>query len=446
MGGGARRAGWSVLAQRCCLVLCTAAIASIGAAALGEPATPPAKHAPAPRPTSKSANRPTTTRATTTRATTTRATTSRAATAPTRTTVAHARRSNRHGGVERTSAEDRALAGLGERLNANTVTIIAGGLGSTALAAAQDLAAVLDDGDNLRVLPMLGAGGARNIRDVRFMKGVDLAITQTSLLARARASNELGKIDDKIVYIAKLFNEEMHVLVRADSELVSLDQLGGRTVSLGEPGSGTQLIARDVLARLGIAVREANMAAPEAIDRLRAGEIDALVLIGGKPVPALASLPSGFRVLPVPFAKPLREDFLPAALSSADYPGLIEPGREIATLAVGTVLIADNWPNDSERYGKLEKFVAAFFARLAALQAPPRHPKWREVNLTASLPGWTRFAAAEAWLAAHRELAGDEREDFQRFVATRGAQAAAPADREQLFREFLQWSEAQARR
>jgi len=421
MGGGARRAGWSVLAQRCCLVLCTAAIASIGAAALCAPATPTAKHATAPRPTIKPITR------------SAGATSARPAA---HAAVAHVRRSIRHGGGAPASGEDRALADLGERINADTVAIIAGGIGSTELAVAQDLAAVLDDGDNLRVLPVVGAGGARNIRDVRFMKGIDLAITQTRLLARARDSNEIGKIDDKIVYLAKLFNEEMHVIVRADSELVSLDQLGGRTVSLGEAGSGTQLIARDVLARLGIAVREANMAGPEAIDRLKAGEIDAAVLLGGKPVPALAGMATGLRLLPVPFAKPLREDFLPAALSSNDYPGLIEPGRRIDTLAVGTVLIANNWPKDGERYRKLERFVGALFGRIAALQAPPRHPKWREVNFAASLPGWTRFAAAQAWLAQHRDLAGGGADDDAHLMNTRSAQAAAPAQREQRFGEL----------
>ena len=53
--------------------------------------------------------------------------------------------------------EDHKLANLGERLNSNTLAIIAGGLGSTDLAVAQDLAATLDDGDELRILPTVGA-------------------------------------------------------------------------------------------------------------------------------------------------------------------------------------------------------------------------------------------------------------------------------------------------
>ena len=355
-------------------------------------------------------------------------------------------RAMRH--ARRDRSGDRASTDLGDRINKNTLVIIAGGLDSTDLAVTHQMSAVLDDGDDLRIVPMVGAGGGNNIRDVRFMKGVDLGITQTNLLARLRASGEIGPLDGKIVYLAKLFNEELHVLVRADSGLIALEQLAGRTVSLGEPGSGTQLIAHDVLDRLGIAVHEVNMAGSDAIERLAVGELDAVAVIGGKPIPAIAQR-SGLRLLPVPFAKPLRDEFLPASLSGEDYPDLIEPGRRVDTVAVGTVLIAYNWAKDSDQYKKIRKFVAAFFPQLAKLQVPPHHPKWREVNLAATLPGWTRFPAAETWLAQQREpVEGerDEREKFDQFVRARGGETGSAEDHERLFQEFLQWSEARARR
>jgi TRAP-type uncharacterized transport system substrate-binding protein len=342
--------------------------------------------------------------------------------------------------------DDNPQAALSERLNKDTVAIIAGGLGSTDLAIAQDLAAVLDDGDNLRILPVVGAGGGRNIRDARFLKGIDLGITQANLLARLQASGEIGTLDDKIVYLAKLFNEELHILVRADAGLTAIGQLNGRTVSLGEPGSGTQLLGHDVLVRLGIEAREVNLAGPDAIARLKAGEIDAVMLIGGKPVPAIAGGTAGLRVLPVPYTKSLRDDYLPATLTSADYPDLITPGRTIDTLAVGTVLIAYNWPKDGEHYAKIKKFVAAFFPRLAQLQASPHHPKWREVNLAATLPGWTRFAPAQDWLDHHRDLEAKQRDQFEEFVRAHGGSPASADDREKLFRDFVKWSEVRARR
>jgi TRAP transporter TAXI family solute receptor len=275
-------------------------------------------------------------------------------------------------GADRAGA-DRADTDLGERLNTNTLVIVADGPGSTDLAITYQLAAVLGDGDAMRILPTVGVGGGRNIRDVRFMKGIDLAITQTNVLARMRQNGEIGALDDKIVYLAKLFNEELHIVVRADSGIGSIEQLSGRSVSLGEPGSGTQAIAHDVLERLGIAVREVDTAGTDPIARLAAGEIDAVALIGGKPIPAVAQR-SGLRLLAVPFAKPLREEFLPAALTSDDYPELVESGSRVDTVAVGTVLIAYNWAKDSDQYKKIRRFVAAFFPQIAKLQTPPLHP------------------------------------------------------------------------
>src|SRR5271154_2575577 len=136
------------------------------------------------------------------------------------------------------------LGTLGERLNGNTVAIVAGNPNATYLTIAYDLSAVLDDGDNFRVLPVIGKGGGQNIRDVRFLKGVDLGITQSILLNEFRDSNEIGKIDDKIVYVTKLFNEEMHILVRADSGISAIEQLNGKKVNFSDIGSGSQLSTR----------------------------------------------------------------------------------------------------------------------------------------------------------------------------------------------------------
>src|SRR5205814_6284291 len=130
------------------------------------------------------------------------------------------------------------LGTLGERVNANTIAIVSGNLNATYLTIAYDLSAVLDEGDDFRVLPVIGKGGGQNIRDVRFLKGIDLGITQSNLLNAFRRSNEIGTIDDKIVYLAKLFNEEMHLVVRADSDISSIDQLAGKKVNFSDIGSG----------------------------------------------------------------------------------------------------------------------------------------------------------------------------------------------------------------
>jgi TRAP transporter TAXI family solute receptor len=341
------------------------------------------------------------------------------------------------------------LGSLGERLNANTIAIVSGNPNATYLTIAYDLSAVLDDGDNIRILPVIGKGGGQNIRDVRFLKGVDLGITQSILLNMYRQSNEVGNIDDKIVYVAKLFNEEMHLVVRADSGINALEQLDGKTVNFSDIGSGSQLSTRDIFRRLNIHAKEINIGQADALEQLKSGQIAATVLIAGKPAAAMMKLRAadGFRFLPVPFAKQLQSDFLPAVLGHDDYPGMVEGGHDVYTVAVSAVLIAYNWPQDSDRYRRIGKFVDAFFPKLAELQKPPRHPKWRETNLAAVLPGWTRFAGADEWLKQHRPqqpVAGGAHEQFDQFVAARrasdtGADSGNGNDRDRLFQEFLNW-------
>ncbi len=342
------------------------------------------------------------------------------------------------------------LGTIGERINSNTIAIVSGNLNATYLTIAYDLSAVLDDGDNFRILPVVGKGGGQNIRDVRFLKGIDLGITQSILLNTFRRTNEIGSIDDKIVYIAKLFNEEMHLVVRADSGITSIEQLAGKTVNFSDIGSGTQLSTRDIFQRLNVKAQEVNMGQADAFEQLKSGKIAATVLIAGKPAAAMAKLKAsdGFRFLRIPYSKPLQDEYLPAVLSNDDYPGMVSPGAGVDTIAIGAVLIAYNWPKWSDRYRRIEAFVEHFFPKLAEFQKPPRHPKWREANLAATLPGWTRFPGAEEWLAKNgAQPKAVAREQFNSFLAARdGGAAPTTADRERLFQEFLKWQQAHERR
>ena len=341
------------------------------------------------------------------------------------------------------------LGSLGERINSNTIAIVSGNPNATYLTIAYDMSAVLDDGDEFRILPVIGKGGGQNIKDVRFLKGVDLGITQSNLMPYYKKTNELGYLDDKIVYIAKLFNEEMHLIVRADSGVASLADLAGKKVNFSDAGSGTQLSTRDIFERLGIKPEEVNMGQADAFEALKNGEIAATILIAGKPAGSMMKLKAadGFRILPIAFDKPLQAEYLPATLTSEDYPGLIAPGEKVETVAVGAVLIAFNWPKGTDRYRRIDKFVQAFFPKLAEFQKPPRHPKWREANLAAVLPGWKRFEGAEEWLRNRDKVAGAEREQFGAFLAQRVSKPVAltSEERDRLFQEFLSWTKARER-
>jgi uncharacterized protein len=345
-------------------------------------------------------------------------------------------------------AQQQQRANVGDRLNENTITVISSSPNGTYLPIAYDLSAVLDDGDNMRIMVVLGKGGGQNIKDVRFLKGVDIGIAASNTLGYYRRTGELGNLDDKIVYIAKLYNEEIHFIARP--EITSLEQLRGKKVNFNFVNSGTQLSARDVFERLGIQVEETNYGTSDAFERMKTGEIAASVLAAGKPAPAISALKAadGFHFLPVPLSKPLINDYLPTAFTSDDYPALLGSGQSVEAIAAGVVLIAFNWPKNTDRYRRLAKFVDAFFPRLAEFQKPPRHPKWREANLAAVLPGWQRFEAADEWLRTHTaDPSQAERKLFDSFLAARQAsQPVSASERDRLFQEFLQWNRTRARR
>src|SRR5215813_8812529 len=308
---------------------------------------------------------------------------------------------------------DKYYVGVGvyrnEQPNENTVGLISGSPNSddTYLQMAYDLAEVLNDGDSLRILPIAGIGGPRNIRDVRYLRGVDIGLTETSILNNFRRSNErMGQTENKIVYIAKLFNEEVHLIARPN--ITSIEQLRGLKVNLDAKGSGTSYSMRDLFKTFGIEIEEVSMSQLEALQKVRSGEIAATALIAGKPVSSLLKLSrsDGLHFVPIPYTRQLIGDYLPATLAQNDYPELIAPDETVDTIAVGAVLIAYNWPKTNvDRYRRVQRFVEAFFPRIADFQRAPHHPKWRDVNIAASLPGWTRFEAAQAWLDSRQQAA-----------------------------------------
>ena len=345
-----------------------------------------------------------------------------------------------------------------EQPNENTIGLISGSPNSddTYLQIAYDLADVLNGSDNLRILPIAGIGGPKNIRDVRYLRGIDIGLTQTNILNNFRRSNErMGQADDKIVYIAKLFTEEVHLVPRAN--VTSIEQLRGLKVNLDAKGSGTSYSMRDVFKALGIEIQEVSMSQAEAFEKVKSGEIAATVLIAGKPVRSMIKLNQADRLhfVPVPYPSQLIADYYPSTLTHDDYPEIIPAGQSVDTIAVGAVLIAYNWPKANvDRYRRVQRFVEAFFPKIAEFQKPPRHSKWREVNLAAQLPGWTRFEAAQAWLdsqATQATQASAERPSgFPQTVKMDGVTRPAvpngpPQNDAVLYQQFLQWKKQQGR-
>jgi TRAP transporter TAXI family solute receptor len=113
-----------------------------------------------------------------------------------------------------------------------------------------------------------------------------------------------GKPFDGLRAIANLYQESLHIVVRADSTINAVADLRGKRISLGGRGSGTRATAVLVLGAYGVAERKfagQQLTIEKACGQLRDHAIDAIFFVGGPPVPALADLAqtTALRLLPV---------------------------------------------------------------------------------------------------------------------------------------------------
>jgi uncharacterized protein len=327
--------------------------------------------------------------------------------------------------------------------NDGALMILGGHPGTTYFSMARDIAAALGGNEELRLLPIDTGGGTENLRDLLYLRGVDMALLPSNALVQVNATAMFGaNLSQRLTYITQLYSEEVHVLVRPD--ILSFEQLRGMKIAVPPRDGNAEFTFRDLLRRNRMQVEMVRMSAPDAIDEVRSGALAGLVLTGAKPLRVLASLPKdgSLRLLAMP---PIQGDgYSPAAFRSDDYPTLIPDGQTVDTVSFSTLLVTNNTPKWDESHRRISKFVPAFFGVLTELAGPRRHPKWSEVNLAATLVGWTRFDAAEEWLAkAQQEQAASVRKGFEQFLsATRGpgAPALSPNEQKELFEEFTKWS------
>jgi TRAP transporter TAXI family solute receptor len=341
------------------------------------------------------------------------------------------------------SATPRPPAPLISRGNTGAVGVITGMEGGTYARTGADLT-ILDD-DTLRVLPTLGKGSLQNLSDILYLRGVDIGFVQADALAYAKQHAMFPGLTQNIRYIAKLYDEEVHVLVRKD--ITRLEDLNGQRVNVDVLGSGSAMTAEILLDALGIKPNVERDKQVNAILKLKGGEIAGIIQVAGAPMPLMAdvSADSGLHLLPVPLNQTLAQTYLPDRFTHNIYPQLVPVGTEVQTIAVGDVLAAFAWQPRTERANNLNHFVDVFFSKFDQFQQPPRHPKWREVNLAAEVPGWTRLNAAQEWLdrqTSARTANAATQVRFNTFLSQTHSGvngSLSDADREKLFQQFVAW-------
>ncbi len=286
-------------------------------------------------------------------------------------------------------------------LNTNTVTLISGTIGGTYVQFGADLASVLDDGNKMRVLPIVGRGSVQSVADILFLQGVDLGIVRSDTLDYLERKGFAKDIKKQFTYVTKLYNEEVHVI--ASKSIHNLRELDGKTISVDLPNGGTFVTALTVFERLGMKPKVVYIEQRIAMEKMKAGEIDAVIVCGGKPYKSVSSFKDDrFHLVTVNYEKPLQGDYLPATLSAKDYPNLISDREQVDTIAVPAVLAAYNWAPNTDRYRKVALFVDNFFTKFPALpEAALPSEMERSFAVGPACRTGNASRAAQQWLDSH---------------------------------------------
>jgi len=329
------------------------------------------------------------------------------------------------------------------RANQGTVGVITGMEGGTYARTGADLT-ILDD-DTLRVLPTLGKGSLQNLSDILYLRGVDIGFVQADALTYAKQHDLFPGLTDNIRYIAKLYDEEVHVLVRKD--ITRLEDLNGQRINVDVSGSGSAMTAEILLDAYGIKAKVEHEKQVTGVQELKHGDIAAIIHVGGAPIPLFADVTadSGIHFLPLALNQSLAQTYLPDRFTHDTYPLLVAADGPVPTIAIGDVMAVFGWTPKNPRYNNVVRFVDAFFSKFDQFQQPPRHPKWREVNLTAEVPGWIRFQPAQDWLVQHTAAgtAGSATQtQFNAFLSDTHPgvnNTLTDAAKAALFQQFLAW-------
>ncbi len=267
------------------------------------------------------------------------------------------------------STQSAAASGEGAkvaRINNWTIAIAAGLLEGSFIRFAAELGKALDDGENLRILPIVTYGASENISDLLYLRGVDIAITHADVFDFYKKAGDVRNIEQRVNYISQMHNTEFYLLARSD--IARIEDLAGKKVGFHVKGSGPSVTGPMIFERLGVKVEPVFINHTFAIEKMRSGEIAAIFQLGAKPQDLLVKLKPdpGLHFVPINWGPKFSDYYLPTTLTHDDYPNIIPPGSTIDTLAVPVVLAVYNWPKNSDRYRRIERFVQYYLRRWRA--------------------------------------------------------------------------------
>lgn len=270
--------------------------------------------------------------------------------------------------------------------------IVTGDLKGTAHQIGMDLKALFKR-NNIHLAVFNSSGSVENIYAVYQRPGNHLGLVQSDVLSfvgKVNSDHRLRLIADKVKWVFPLYDQEIHILAR--SIIAGFGDLEGKRVAIGHAESGTFLTSQLIFEISGVS--PGQMPAIDhldALNKLRAGEIDAMVIVDGAPIERLAldvSAADDFHLVPITHDD--IRSFYPASLIPADtYPW---QASAVETVSVKIFLVAYDFRNHHCRtIGTAARLMVENMDWLRF----NGHPKWRSVDLKTTVKDWERYKCAD---------------------------------------------------
>lgn len=287
----------------------------------------------------------------------------------------------------------------------------------------------LEQNSGLRIVPIMGKNHVQSVLDLLFLQGVDLALVRADAIEYVRRHGDTPGILSVVQSVAKVSEEKIVIIARTDYQ--SLEDLDGQVIGFGLPGSGEYVTGTIAFDTLGIAPNRITVNNTTAIEKLKTGELAAMVYLLREPDAVQTGddlkaantvknlqLGNDLHILEIPESARLSEIYTPSTLSSTDLPGVIDEGESIATYSVDAVLAVYKWRPTNKRFAQTQRFVNAFIDGIDGLRNDIHQPTWKRVDLKHITPNITTSdmvntaldlqAAEEARLAELERVAIEE--------------------------------------
>jgi TRAP transporter TAXI family solute receptor len=226
------------------------------------------------------------------------------------------------------------------------LSLLTGGTGGTYYPLGGQIGKIISDNTDANITPQTSGASAENMETLRAGEA-ELAFSQTDIAAYAIEGKEMfdGKPIDNIQAIGSLYPETVQLVTTADSGIKSVEDLKGKAVSVGAPGSGAYINAMQILEIHGLTsddIKAQNLSFDESTDGIQSGTIDAAFVTAGTPTGAVEALSAQNDVVIVPLA----DDKIQSLIDKYPYyaedtvaSGTYKIESDVKTVAVKAMLV-----------------------------------------------------------------------------------------------------------